>query len=277
MQLIPIVEQNAELLEGKKEKQIGIYYASEIDSCLRKNYYTYFEKAHYKYNTHKAFSIGNALHELIQNIFITYAQKYNGIQVENERKDMTYKDPLTNIEIHGRLDSLIIDKSNNKIHIIEIKTTSNLKFTPIKEHFDQLNYYLYFNPDINGKFHPFNLDEEINPKVEGHLFYINTAKKKYNDDNYLEFKEFPKSELEKPILFDKDLFQAFILRARVLDAYLKNKQIPLPEAKMSSEMYWQCESCPYRAKCDREDNERNLGKELYAELVAKYSKKKELK
>ena len=273
MQLSQIIENNAELLEGKKDKVIGIYYASELHGCQRKIYYSYLEKPKYKFNVHKSFFIGNALHELVQSIAFTYSQKVNGIVVQNEIKDMTYIEPETKLEIHGRLDTLIIEKLTGKVHIFEIKTTSNLNYAPIKEHYNQLNYYLYFNPDTTGKFHPFDLDYEIEPKVEGHLFYINTSKKKYNEESYLEFKEVPASDSEEPILFDRDLFLADVKRAKVLHQYLLERKVPPPEAKLSVDMFWQCPLCPFKNKCDIEENTKIIGEKNYNELAKKIKKK----
>ena len=250
MEIIPLIQKGIKKLEPEKEKQIGIYYISEASKCVRQSYYSYFEKPHYGFEQHKTFSIGNALHELAQKAIALN----EGIQVETEVANLTYKDELTGLEIHGRLDVLI--KNGDKIDIVEIKTIANPKYAPITEHFEQLNYYLRFYPN-----------------AEGHLLYINKSKKKLDEDGYVEFKEIPKGKNEK-IVYDEALFQETLKRFRILNEYLTTKKLPYPEAKMSSDMYWQCIDCPYRAKCDREESERAIGKKEYEEIAKKYDTKR---
>ena len=247
MEIIPLIYHGIEKLESEKEKKIGVYYISEASKCLRQAYYSFFEKPHYPFEQHKAFSIGNALHELAQKSLALNSD----MEVKNEIPDLTYKDELTGLEIHGRLDTLI--KEGNKTDIIEIKTISNTKYAPITEHFEQLNYYLHFYPE-----------------AKGHLLYINKAKKGFNEEGYVEFKEIPKDKEE--ITYNEEMFRKIVKRMRILNEYLKTEKLPYPEAKLSNEIYWQCNFCPYRAKCDKEENEKILGKKEYEEIAKKYEK-----
>lgn len=248
--IIELIVEGIKHIEPDKDKKIGVYYPSEASKCLRQSYYSYFEKPHYDIETHKAFSIGNALHNLAQT-----ALKLNEseeIKIENEVPNLVYEDKENGLEIHGRLDSVIIDKKTGKIYIVEIKTIANPKYAPLKEHFEQLNYYLHF---YRG--------------AEGYLLYINKSKKTQFDDGYITFKEVPNSKQEK-IVYDEALFQETLKRVRILHDYLTHKKLPYPEGKMSSDMYWQCEYCPYRAKCDKEENEKIIGKREYEEIAKKY-------
>lgn len=245
-----LIERGINEIEPDKDKEIGVYYPSEASMCVRQAYYSYFEKPHYDLETHKAFSIGNALHELIQSALA----KNEDYIVKNEVPDLIYKDELTGLEIHGRLDSLIENKQTGKLDLIEIKTIANPKYAPIKEHYEQLNYYLYFYQE-----------------ADGHLLYINKSKKNYSDSDYITFKEIPDSN-ETPIKFNKELFDNLLKRIRILNEYLTQKQLPYPEAKLSSDMHWQCDYCPFRQKCDREEGEKIKGKEIYEEIAKKYEK-----
>lgn len=261
MKIIPLIDKGATLLEDEKEPVIGVYYISTLNRCLRQNYYSYFEKPHYSFKTQKLFAIGNALHGLVQSILIQYAGKHKelGFTVENEVSKLYYKDPMTGLEIHGRLDCFLIDKEGNE-HVIEIKTIKNLKYAPVKEHFEQLNYYLYPK-------HPIYKTDNI----FGHFLYINKANQ-IGDEEYVEFKEIPKTEKpEEQIHFDKELFNCSIVRARIQHHYIKNRILPFPEAKMDSDRYWQCASCPFRQKCDAEENGKVIGTKLYKSLTEKYA------
>lgn len=229
MQIIPIVKAGAELIETEKEPKIGVYYVSNIYSCLRQNYYSYFNKAHYNFETHNIFSKGNALHSLVQNSLIKFADKYD-LKIENEVPNLYYK--INDAELHGRLDSLLTEKDGTQ-HIVEIKTTKNLAYTPVPTHFYQLNYYLYH---YKAAF--------------GHLLYVNRTEKSYKDKMYEIFKEYPNNETEKPIRFNQELFDNSISRTLNLDKYLKKEELPPPEAKLNPSMFYQCLNCPFKKQCD---------------------------
>lgn len=246
MEIIPLIHSGIEKFEPDKEKKIGVYYISEASKCLRQAYYSFFDKPSYTFTQHKAFSIGNALHELTQKA-LALANSDN-IMVENEVPNLTYKDEIGGLEIHGRLDTLI--KEGNKTSIIEIKTISNIAYAPKKEHFEQLNYYLHFYPD-----------------AEGYLLYINTAKK--YEEEYVEFKVVPNKE---KITYNEEMFQGTVKRLRALHGYLNIKELPPSEAKMSENMYWQCAYCPFRQKCDKADTEEIIGKKEYKTITTVMSK-----
>jgi CRISPR-associated exonuclease Cas4 len=252
VKVIELIEKGVNLIESNKDKKIGVYYPSEASKCVRQNYYSYFEKPHYDIETHKAFSIGNALHALAQNALHLSENEF--LKIDNEVPNLVYFDKENGFEIHGRLDSMIKDKRTGKIDIIEIKTIANIKYAPLKDHFEQLNYYLHFYPD-----------------AEGHLLYINKSKRSKFDDSFITFKEVPNENQEK-ITYNDELFQQTLKRVRILHHYLISKKLPYPEGKMSSDMYWQCDFCPYRAKCDREENERIIDKKEYGEIAKKYEK-----
>ena len=234
-----------------KVKKEGVYYISEASKCVRQAYYSYFEKPKYNIETLKAFGIGEALHTLVQKAF----EANKDYEVKNEVPNLYYIDKLANLEIHGRLDTIITNKKTGKIDIIEIKSIANPKYAPIKEHYEQLNYYLYFYKE-----------------AEGHLLYVNKTKKMQLDNDYVTFKEIPK-EGDNPIKFDEVLFTYVLNRIRILHDYVIRKKLPYPEAKLSSDMYWACGYCPYRQKCDREENENIIGKKEYAEIAKKYENK----
>ena len=244
MEIIPLIYSGIEKLVPEKDRTIGVYYVSEASKCLRQAYYSFFEKPTYAFEQHKTFSIGNALHELVQRAL----ELNSNMDVKNEIPDLTYKDELTGLEIHGRLDTLI--KEGGKTSVIEIKTIANIKYAPVEEHFEQLNYYLHFYPE-----------------AEGYLLYINKAKKVFNEDGYVEFKEIPNGNDKERITYNEEMFQGTVKRFRILNEYLRKGELPYAEAKMSNEKYFQCNFCPFRAKCDKQDNKDVMGKEEYGEIT----------
>jgi len=212
------------LAEEERENQIGIYYPSSLFSCMRQTYFSYFEKPVYSLESLKAFSIGNAFHELIQKSLKAYGDKHN-IIVNNELADLHYDTPT--FSIHGRLDVFMLIEGNEK-HIIEIKSHSDLKYLEaegLAEHKAQLNYYLHFFPD-----------------AEGHLLYINKAHKKMNDVDYKNFRVY------NGIKYNEELFGRMVSRAEKLDYYLKKRELPEAEALINNET-WRCHYCPFREKC----------------------------
>jgi CRISPR/Cas system-associated exonuclease Cas4 (RecB family) len=212
------------LAEKEKPHIVGIYYPSSIFSCLRQSYFSYLEMPIFGLESLKAFSIGNAFHDLVQKSLKEYGDR-NNIIVNNELSDLHYDTPT--FSIHGRLDVFMLVEGKEK-HIIEIKSHSDLRYLGaegLESHKAQLNYYLHFFPD-----------------AEGHLLYINKAHKKMDDLNYKNFRVY------NGIKYNEELFGKMVSRAEKLDYYLKNKELPPAEAIVDGEK-WQCFYCPFKEKC----------------------------
>lgn len=232
MEVSNIVLKGLKYIKNEKEKKIGVYYVSEISSCIRRNYYSYFEETEYSYSSYKFFAIGNALHELIQKILSKSVTDNEWIK---ERNEVSHKYKGKDFEIHGRLDSIVTDKDKNK-YIIEIKTTSNLNFSPSTEHTEQLNFYLHSYP-----------------KAIGYLLYLNTAKKRFGSDNYIEMKEYK-------IEYNTNLFNESVKKIERLHQALTNKELPEAESKNDKDKKWHCLVCPssFKERCDLNKNAKGV-------------------
>jgi CRISPR-associated exonuclease Cas4 len=71
------------------------------------------------------------------------------------------------------------------------------------------------------------------------------------DEVYVDFKEIPKEGAE-PITYNEELFQHSLSRIRSLHSYCIKEEVPPPEAKQNSDMFWQCNFCPFIVKCNKE-------------------------
>lgn len=223
-----MIEEGITKYDNTRTKQIGIYYPSEIYECRRKLWYSYHYPTSLDFETRKNFAVGIALHELVQSSLVLYL-KNSQTKVYNELEKMVYKGD--GYELHGRLDTIIFEE-DGKTHVVEFKTTNSLN--KIKQlmphHFEQINYYLHFYPE-----------------AEGHLIYIN-KKAKAKLKTWEAFKEF------NGIQYSDPAFKQSLERTKMADDHLKNNTLPVAEAKQDEKTKWQCWYCPFKAKCDKNEN-----------------------
>ena len=226
-----MINEGAKIYGTSRDRIKGVYYASEMYECERKLYYAYNYKVEHDFETKKNFEIGNSLHNLVQGSLMLYAKNNPEIKLFNELEDLKIIDDENGYEIHGRLDTIIYGE-NESNHIIEFKTTGSLNRinNPVNHHIEQINYYLHFFP-----------------KYEGHLIYIN-KKPKGSLKKYENFKEF------RGITYNDAMFKADIEKVKNVNYKIKNNILPEPEAKLKKEKNWECWYCPFRQKCDNNEN-----------------------
>ena len=207
--------------EERKERKIGYYFPSHLPYCLRRQYWDYKEPVEPSDESLKIFFIGDLIHEAIQQIL------ERKLKAKSERKILIPVDPVREIFITGRADSVFEDEEGNT-YVVEIKTVSSLTYRdrqtneiremekPKPHHVLQIMPYLY----------AFN--------AKGIIVYI--------ERNSFKTKEF---EIRK----DPAILQQVFDRARKLHEYLLARKLPPPEARNDPVRKWECNYCPYKWKC----------------------------
>lgn len=244
MKISPIIEKYLKDERDKRDEEKGhkkeYFYASDslVDNieegkCIRRLCYEFSDINPEPLNnkTLRIFAIGEVLHEWIQDILIktkkakiieefTIVYKQDGDVFKNtdEKNKIIIKDP---VEIHGRMDVMLIDNT-----IVEIKTVSKGAFfylgnAPKQGHSLQLQLYM-FSKNVK----------------EGSIFYIN------KDTG--EFKEF---EVKYDANFVMESLERFTKAKEVIDRYLKTGELPKHPFIKS---YWLCKFCSYTKECWRE-------------------------
>ncbi len=203
-----------------KIRIIGKYYPSEVGSCLRKNWYSFRIPKETDKETLKVFEAGKMIHQFIADSI----KSEKNPEVELIETETPFVLDIDNFTVSGRVDDIILVKIKNKKFLIEVKSTSSLKFInePNESHILQLNLYL----------NAFKIDNGI-------ILYI--------EKNTLKCKWFFINQ-------DKDVFNLAISRFKELHNSLTKSKIPEPEARIKKEL-WQCKNCIYREECYKETPE----------------------
>ncbi len=197
-------------------------YASEMEFCQRKTFYKFIGVPfQHNFSTEINFAQGNALHELLQETFITKIAPMLGFRAVKEVR-------IINQYIHGYIDLMMVN--NEEIDIIEIKTTKQLPKEPMAHHISQLNIYMQpyvANQDKNHK------------KVKGILFYIEKAQIWGNS---------PQAEFV--IDFNQELYDRAMSRAMEIQEAIKDRILPPAEAKLNGNS-WECKYCSAFMLCKK--------------------------
>jgi len=203
----------------KKElrpKQIGKYFPSETGSCLRKLYYSYKIPKEINQELSKIFEMGNLIHDFVNKVL--NSSKNPDIQLIDT--EVPFKLELNDIIISGRIDNIVKLNINEKLYLVEIKSTSSLKYTekPSLSHILQLQLYMHFKKIHNGL-----------------IIYL--------EKNSLQSKTFE-------VNYDKEQAKLAIDRLLKTHSHLTNNVLPEPEAKLDEELTWQCKFCDYQDECE---------------------------
>jgi hypothetical protein len=263
MEVLPMVKEGISLIESEKEKVVGIYYASDLDYCMMKIYYSYIYPAHHDLVTHRRFAIGSALHSVVQRALDFYGRKHPEIKVFNEPTDVNRIYQIRDIEIHGRPDTILV--SQDKMDIIEFKSIKNFAYLREAQdkHISQLNYYLHFYP-----------------LSEGHVIYVNKAE---NEDELKEFSGFKYDEGLFNIMVDRALtVHDFLIRNMEIeeklktitgeeaDQLIKQLSLPAPEGYLrGGTTDWECKNCPVAKLCYQRIQEKIVGRKELRALTKK--------
>jgi CRISPR/Cas system-associated exonuclease Cas4 (RecB family) len=203
--------------EEIKDRKENVFYPSELPFCIRKNYLMHIKPKKYGIAKLKLFEAGNIVHNFFREVI------FKSYMTTDLIKDFDYEGSLTfkgdEFEIHGRFDDLIIIEWEEKPMMLEVKTVKDFKF--FKEakdyHKEQLNFYL-----------------TIKKLDKGYIIYI--------DRGNLQHKIFEIKQSDA-------LFNTTVKRATELYKHLKEKKIPLAEAKLDKDKKWMCNYCLYRLEC----------------------------
>lgn len=202
-----------------KEREVGVYYPSELPFCVRRNFFLYKKPKEVELFQLKLFEAGNLIHNWFKEVV------FKSYMTSNLLKDFSYEGSLKykgdGFTISGRYDDVILIEWEKEPILIEIKTMRDLRFlTEVKRHhLLQTNFYL-----------------NVLKLERGFIIYF--------ERKTLQHKIF---EIKK----SKELFDEILKRAKELHKHLKENKIPLAEAKFDKKIKWMCNYCQYRLECLR--------------------------
>ncbi|MEM3126577.1 MAG: PD-(D/E)XK nuclease family protein [Candidatus Woesearchaeota archaeon] len=196
-------------------KSVGRYYPSEAGSCVRKSWYSYNIPRQPDVEVLKVFEMGNLVHGFIVDVLKSEKNPHIKL-ISSEDPFQIQKEDFT---ISGRIDDVVVVKADNKIYVVEVKSTASLTYTlqPNESHVYQIQLYMHHK------------------KIkDGIILYV--------EKNTLKTKSFAVS-------YDEAKLNEAIKRFELLHKHLKANTLPIPEGRMRKEMNWQCKTCPYRTEC----------------------------
>ncbi len=201
------------------KREIGKYYPSEIGKCLRNLYYSYKYPKETKPKLLKIFEMGNMVHDFI--VKVLESEKIPEIELVGYEIPVKYE--IEDFVISGRIDDVILLKTNGKKILVEVKSTKDIRNVrePQNTHLIQLQFYM-----------------RITGIKEGILLYV--------DKSNLETKSFY-------VEYDEHWSDLIIERFKMLHKSLVEDELPKPEAKLIPELSWMCNFCEYRDKCEKNE------------------------
>ncbi|MBL7100550.1 MAG: Dna2/Cas4 domain-containing protein [Nanoarchaeota archaeon] len=198
-----------------KEKTPGRYYPSEAGNCMRKVFYSYKDPKEVGLELLKIFEAGNILHEFIVDVL----ESEKNPHIELLEKESPFTLEIEDIVISGRVDDIVVLKIDNKVYLVEVKSTSSLKYTnePHEAHIMQLQLYMHAKNIHNGL-----------------VIYL--------EKNTLQSKSFH-------VVYDEKKAEKTIQRLKELHQHIKEDKLPVPESRVISTKAWMCKGCQYREGC----------------------------
>ncbi len=206
-------------LKGElKKKTAGVYYPSEIGSCLRKTFYSYNYPRETNTELMKFFQTGIFIHDFIVDVI----KSEKNSDVELLVSESPFKFGVDDFTISGRIDDIVLLKISGVVYLLEIKSTGNLNYVnePSLGHIYQTQVYMHHTGIRNGI-----------------ILYIekNSLKTRWFNVDY-----------------DNGIADLVINRFRELHSYLTRNELPKAEAKTTKELNWQCRNCDYCEECDND-------------------------
>jgi CRISPR/Cas system-associated exonuclease Cas4 (RecB family) len=208
-----------------RPKTIGRYYPSEIGICLRKVWYSYIDPKEINTRLLKIFSLGHMIHDYVVEVLKSEKNSH----IELIKSEFPFKEKVDDFLISGRIDNLILIKSDQTKLLIEVKSTADVRsvLDASPHNVDQIQLYMHFIGIKDGVV--LYVDKkDMNSKV----FYI-----QYNEKHALK-------------LLDK---------FRKLHMCLTKEIVPEPESRMNVHKKWMCRMCEYREVCYKETPAEILG------------------
>ncbi len=202
-----------------KPKSIGRYYPSEIGNCIRKVWYTYNYPLEIDPSLRRVFWLGDVLHDFIVQVLKSRKNE----SVELLRAEMPFRVDMGSFLISGRVDDLLLIKTENTKLLVEVKSCKSINRIkrPMLHHKTQLQFYMYAT-----RVH------------KGVLLYIDKAT--------LKTKSFE-------VKFSAKRGKQILNKFRALHKHLTKKTLPAAEAKRSKGMEWMCRYCEYKEKCRKNE------------------------
>ncbi|MBI1973174.1 PD-(D/E)XK nuclease family protein [Candidatus Micrarchaeota archaeon] len=202
-----------------RPKRQGVYYPSEIGSCLRKTWYSYKRPLKATPELTKIFQLGNILHDFI--VQVLNSEKVKDVQLLSY--EFPLKQQIGDLTVSGRVDDLILVKASGKKVLVEVKSTGGVDKIdgPKLPHVLQLQFYM----------HAAGVHDGI-------LLYV--------DKSTLKTRSFP-------VDYSEVQAEATSERFKKLHELLKKGELPEPEAKQVSSMNWMCSFCEYKPHCDKDE------------------------
>lgn len=202
-----------------KPKSIGRYYPSEIGNCIRKVWYTYNYPLEIDPSLRRIFKLGDILHDFLVEVLRSDKNK----EVELLNSEMPFKVEMGDFTISGRVDELLLIKSDSTKTLVEVKSCKSLKGIkkPMEHHKTQLQFYMYATHIHKGM-----------------LLYV--------DKSTLETKSFD-------VKFSEKRGKQILKKFRALHKHLTKNTLPAAEAKKGNGIQWMCRYCEYSDKCKKDE------------------------
>lgn len=208
-----LMEENARHSGRKIKPKDDVIHVSEIESCIRKNYFHHKIFRQHPASTLKIFTLGNIVHNHATQLL----RKHKKVAyVESEVETFMYVED-GDFRIIGTLDDLVHFRDGSEL-ILEKKSTKFLPEKPNEHHVAQCNFYM---------------------KMRG----ISKGQIVYFEKNNMKTKSFI-------ISLDNEMFKESMHRALDLVDTLRKKIIPAAEAKLIPSRGWECSFCIYKDVCD---------------------------
>jgi len=201
-----------------REKQIGRYYPSECGSCIRKSWYSYKKPKETDIELIKVFEAGNMIHDFVVEVLKSEKNPH----VELVDSEVPFKINIDGLVVSGRIDNVITVNLDNKKYLVEVKSTSNIKYTnePKEGHELQLQLYMKHMNVHNGI-----------------ILYI--------EKNTLQSKTFK-------VDYDPNKSEKATKRFKILHECLINNVLPEPEARLDENKKWECRNCSWFEECKQD-------------------------
>ena len=200
-----------------REKQVGIYYPSEIGSCLRKVWFSYKKPKELDKDKIKIFQVGIMLHDFIADVL--RSEKTPEVRLIDS--EVPFKLYFPDFMISGRVDDILIVEENGKKILVEVKSTKSLNMInePQDAHVKQLQIYMHALKIPNGM-----------------IVYVEKSSLK---------------TIEFEVEYDEEQVKEIMKRFEKLHEFIITNKMPEPEAKLDPNKNWMCKYCEYREECER--------------------------
>src|SRR3989338_65881 len=201
-----------------RPKTEGVYYPSEIGSCIRKIWYSYKFPKPMDPQLRKIFEMGNMVHEFVVKVL----QSEKNSHIELVSSELPFKHEMEGFVISCRIDNVILVKANGKKIHIEVRSAKDIEWInePKPENVVQLQLYMH-----------------VMGIHDGALLYVNKSN--------LESKVFP-------VKYTEDAAKNALGRFTLLNFHLKGNTLPDPEERAALKTAWMCRYCDYNKKCYEE-------------------------